>query len=157
MDKALTGLPSIDSTPYVWMPLSHLTARIGSLVPLPRVSTNKFKPASTVPDEEEELKREGFAFVAGLTRIMIWVIGISSADDNKRILRARFLRTIVVLWFIDPHHFACASQASMARQYGFDKQSFNACVASFRKTFDYMDIRFRSPTAVAQMRKPSRE
>jgi len=156
MDKALTGLPSIDSTPYVWMPLSHLTARIGALVSLPHVST-KFKPASTVPDEEEELKREGFAFVAGLTRIMIWVIGISSADDNKRILRARFLRTIVVLWFIDPHHFACASQASMARQYGFDKQSFNACVASFRKTFDYMDIRFRSPTAVAQMRKPSRE
>jgi len=157
MDRALKSLPaSIDSTPYVWMPLSNLTARIGSLIPLPRVST-KFKPAAQISLDEAEATRESLAMVAGLTRIMVWVIGISTADDNKRILRARFLRTVVVLWLIDPHHFQCASQASMARHYGFDKQSFNASVASFRREFDYTDVRFRSPIAVAHMRKPSRE
>lgn len=158
MDRALKSLPaSIDSTPYVWMPLSNLTARIGSLIPLPRVST-KFKPAAQISlKDEDEATRESLAMVAGLTRIMVWVIGISTADDNKRILRARFLRTVVVLWLIDPHHFQCASQASMARHYGFDKQSFNASVASFRREFDYTDVRFRSPIAVAHMRKPSRE
>jgi hypothetical protein len=139
------------------MPLSNLTARIGSLIPLPRVST-KFKPAAQISlKDEDEATRESLAMVAGLTRIMVWVIGISTADDNKRILRARFLRTVVVLWLIDPHHFQCASQASMARHYGFDKQSFNASVASFRREFDYTDVRFRSPIAVAHMRKPSRE
>ena len=157
MDRALKSLPaSIDSTPYVWMPLSNLTARIGGLIPLPRVST-KFKPAAQISLDEAEVTRESLAMVAGLTRIMVWVIGISTADDNKRILRARFLRTVVVLWLIDPHHFQCASQASMARHYGFDKQSFNASVASFRREFDYTDVRFRSPIAVAHMRKPSRE
>lgn len=173
MDRALKSVPaSIDSTPYVWMPLSNLTARIGSLIPLPRVST-KFNPAAQISlncphcsqdrsvimqeQEEAELARERLAMVAGLTRVLTWVIGISTADDNKRILRARFLRTVVVLWLIDPHHFQCASQASMARHYKFDKQSFNASVASFRREFDYTDVRFRSPIAVAHMRKPSRE
>jgi len=156
MDRALKSLPaSIDSTPYVWMPLSNLTARIGSLIPLPRVSI-KFKPAAQISNEEDEM-HEHPEWILGLTRIMVWVIGISSADDNKRILRARFLRTVVVLWLIDPHHFQCASQASMARHYGFDKQSFNASVASFRREFDYIDIRFRSPVAVAHMRKPPHE
>jgi len=139
------------------MPLTHLAGKIGSLIPLPRVST--VYPPTTHPETEDdgELKESRLAMVAGLIRIMVWVIGISTANDNKRILRARFLRTIVVLWLIDPHHFGCASQASMSRRYGFDKQSFNASVASFRKQFDYSDVRFRSPQAVAHMRKPSRE
>jgi hypothetical protein len=160
MDQSLTRSGAIDFSDVLWMPLPYLPKTVGSPLSswqLLKLST-KFKPKPTLePDEDEELTEPRLQMVAGLARVMVWIMGISTADDNKRILRARFLRMIVVLWLIDPHHFGCASQASMARQYRFDKQSFNNAVASFRKHVDYTDVRFRSPTAVAHMRKPSRE
>jgi hypothetical protein len=136
------------------MPLKYSLASIGSQLSQPRVPERKPLPQFT--DEDEQQPEDDR--LRGLTLVMVWVIGISAAHDNKRILRARFLRTLVVLWLIDPHHFNCASQASMARRFHFDKQSFNASVASFRRQFNYIDVRFRTPSAVANMRrKPSRE
>jgi len=109
----------------------------------------------SIPDEEstEQRDEDRLQMIAGLRRILLWIIGISKTNDNKRILRAQHLRTIVVLWFIDPHHFDCASQSSMARRFKYDKQSFNAMVASFRRSFDYTDVRFRSELAVSHMRR----
>lgn len=155
MDKRLTRAPPIDSKPFVWMPLAYRLAKIGLQLPQPCIHP-KFVPTPD-PDIQEELDETRSRMLPGLIRIMLWIVGISTANDNKRILRARFLRTIVVLWVIDPNHFECATQASMARRYKFDKQSFNASVTSFRKAFDYADVRFRSPLAVAHMRKPSHE
>jgi len=136
------------------MALPYQSSLIGLQLLQPRIPERKPIPQLRDPEDEEPKEDDR---LEGLIRIMVWVIGISTAHDNKRILRARFLRTLVVLWLIDPHHFGCATQASMARQFHFDKQSFNASVASFRRQFDYIDARFRSPMAVAHMRKPSRE
>lgn len=91
--------------------------------------------------------------IAGLIRVLIWVIGVSPARYNKRILRTRYMRIIVVLWICDPWHYDCASQAAMAKDYGFDKQSFGRHVQSFKRTFDFADVRFRSPIAIEHMRR----
>lgn len=147
MDQILTRSCVVDSTRVQWMAFTYSATSAY----IPRVPERR--PLPQLKEEEPGEEQAEDDRLEGLTRIMVWVIGISTAHDNKRILRARFLRTLVVLWLIDPHHFGCASQASMARQFKFDKQSFNASVASFRRQFDYIDARFRSPLAVAHMRR----